>query len=394
MARRIIPEEEQKKNAVNAAAQPVQADTTPAGVDDVNVQSEDTELIDDVKDGESNTSTKKKPINSLDDASNAFLAMLNQKQEKESSTEPTAKESTEESADENAEAEKPTAAPKAEEPEQADTTESNKEPEAEPKEPDKAVSTLDEAKIMSMINDAVKKEINSGNLSNLSAADIAAKLKADEPPKAEVEEDEFTVEELPDLDSDEFYNEFTDDPAKAIDRITDIKANRKYAEIMKELAPIRRQNKIAKENQEILDVLRAFASEYPDFGEYTNDMVKILKDGDYSKTDRNAYRNAYQTAKNNKLAAQLAEVQQQLAESEGKAKSLDDYLADSDSFEKLKDNDKIKKAVIEDYIKGLSKGNSPQMIGSGGSTQPSATPADKTNNFKEASDRLRAMLQN
>ena len=66
----------------NGAPQPGVADggADPAvntdGVNDVNVQQQNAGLIDDVTDGNLETGTNQQPINSLDDANNAFLRIL------------------------------------------------------------------------------------------------------------------------------------------------------------------------------------------------------------------------------------------------------------------------------------------------------------------------------
>ena len=362
----------------NAQAGGAASAVSTEGVNDVNVQQQDAGLIDDVTDGNFETNTNNnQPINSLDDASNAFLRILqggnansNVNAEDSASaaaTEPTANGETNNNSDDNTQ-----------EP-HTDDTKPNTEPQPN--------AGLDESRIRSLINDAIQREIQNGNLPDLSAQDMASELAnlGQQQQITNNTADEGTQqhagkEEEPDIDinSDEFFEMFTENPTEAIDKLTNVRVQQKLAPILEELEPLLEQSKKAQENKNIIDTVKAFGSEHPDFGEY----------------NINSYRNAYQTAKNNRLAGKVEQLQNQLAESEqNRGKTLDDYLGDTDSFNSLRQNENLKKAIIEDYIKALSKGGQPQMISSGGSTQPNAMPADRVNNFREAGEKFKTMLQ-
>lgn len=357
------------------------------GVNDVNVQQQDAGLIDDVTNGNFTNITNDQPINSLDDASNAFLRMLQGGGEgaADAQTEPTAQP------DEGA-TEGQTAAEGAN-----SDTEGNTAPTTEPNTIPTAAEGINESQIQSMINDAIQREIQNGNLQDLSAQDMTAQLgdeNQQQPIDSAADNDQQSEPDI-DINSDEFFEMFTENPTEAIDKLTNARVRQELAPILKELEPLLEQSKKAQENKNILDTVKAFGNEYPDFKDYNDDMIKILNEGDFPKNDINSYRNAYQTAKNNRLASQVEQLQNQLAESEqNRGKSLNDYLGDSDSFNSLRNNEDLKKAIIEDYIKDLSKGGAPQMISSGGSAQPSAMLADKVNDFREASEKFKMMLQN
>lgn len=395
----------QAQAQAQAAAGGAASAVSTEGVNDINVQRQDAGLIDDVTDGNFETNTNNnQPINSLDDASNAFLRML---QGGNSSN------ADNSNADDNVNAEDSASATATEPTANGETNNNSDDNTQEPQTDDTKPDTkpqpnvgLDESHIQSLINDAIQREIQNGNLPDLSAQDMTSKLAnlgqqqqqqtmnntADEGTQQHADK----KEEEPDIDinSDEFFEMFTENPTEAIDKLTNVRVQQKLAPILEELEPLLEQSKKAQENKNIIDTVKAFGSEHPDFGEYNDDMLKILNEGNFPKNDINSYRNAYQTAKNNRLAGQVEQLQNQLAESEqNRGKTLDDYLGDTDSFNSLRQNENLKKAIIEDYIKALSKGGQPQMISSGGSTQPNAMPADKVNNFREAGEKFKTMLQ-
>lgn len=380
----------------NGAPQPGAADggANPAvntdGVNDVNVQQQNAGLIDDVTDGNFETGTNQQPINSLDDASNAFLRIL----QGGGTGEGTGEQPIVEPEPTGAPTEEPTATEGAN---NSDTTI----PPTEGTEPNTTppISTgLDESQLQSMINDAIQREIQNGNLADLSAQDMTSQLNGldRQQPIESTADNEPQPQDEPELDvnSDEFFEMFSENPTEAIDKLTNARVQQKLAPLLEKLEPLLEQSQRAQENKNIIDTIKAFGSEYPDFGEYNDDMIKILNEGDFPKNDINSYRNAYQTAKNNRLAGQVEQLQNQLAESEqNRGKTLDDYLKDADSFDSLRHNENLKKAIVEDYIKDLSKGGTPQMISSGGSAQPNAMPADKPKDFRDAGEKFKKMLQ-
>lgn len=378
--------------AADAGANPA---VNTDGVNDVNVQGQNTGLIDDVTDGNFETNTNRQPINSLDDASNAFLRILQGGGAGEGAGEQPIAE-PEPSVSEGNAGTAPTPA----------GGENNSDPTTEPTvtgaEPNTnpPVNTgLDESQIQSMINDAIQREIKSGNLADLSAQDMTSQLGGfdkQQPIESAVDDNAPQPQGEPELDvnSDEFFEMFTENPTEAIDKLTNARVQQKLTPILQQLQPLLEQSQRAQENKNIVDTVKAFGQEYPDFGEYNDDMIKILNEGNLPKNDINSYRNAYQTAKNNRLAGQVEQLQSQLAESEqNRGRSLDDYLGDTDSFNSLRQNEELKKAIIEDYIKDLSKGGAPQMISSGGSAQPNAMPADKPKDFRDAGEKFKKMLQ-
>ena len=382
----------------NGAPQPVAADggADPAvntdGVNDVNVQQQNAGLIDDVTDGNFETGTNQQPINSLDDANNAFLRILQGGGMEEGTGEQPVTEPA------------PNGAPTGEGPTAAEGA-NNSDPTTEPTATGTEPNTnppinagLDESQIQSMINDAIQREIKNGNLADLSAQDMTAQLNGldKQQPLESAADNEPQPQDEPELDvnSDEFFEMFSENPTEAIDKLTNARVQQKLAPLLERLEPLLEQSQRAQENKNIIDTIKAFGSEHPDFGEYNDDMIKILNEGDFPKNDINSYRNAYQTAKNNRLAGQVEQLQNRLAESEqNRGKSLDDYLGDTDSFNLLRQNEELKKAIIEDYIKDLSKGGAPQMISSGGSAQPNAMPADKPKDFRDAGEKFKRMLQ-
>ncbi len=366
-----------------------QVDASIAAGTDNGAQGNNTDaLIDDVSNGDSTTNTNNtSPINSLESANKAFLEMLsgakNTPGTNNDASENTNNEPTADTGNINNDSQSTVGN------DSNNNTDTNIQAAKSP--------SFDESKITSLINDAIEKEIKEGKLKDLSINDTANQVNALPDTKQENQDDEpDEPDEEPELDinSDEFFEMFSDNPTDAIDKITNQRVKRELKPILEQLKPLLDQSKKTQENQKILDVIKNFGVEHPDFKDYNDDMIQILKEGNFPKDDINSYRNAYQTAKNNKLARQVAQLQQQLAESEqNHSKTIDDYLHDQDSFNSLRQNESLKKSIIEDYIKELANGGSPHMITSGGSTQPNATPPDKINSFDEATNKFKSMLQ-
>lgn len=380
---------EQQQGSVTASGVS-QADTSTAAGTDSGAQGNNTDaLIDDVSNGDNTTNTSNtSPINSLESANKAFLEMLsgakNTPDTNDNASENTNNEQAADTDNINNDSQST-----------VDNDSDNNNTDTNAQAADSP--SFDESKITSLINDAIEREIKEGKLKDLSINDTANQVNALPDAKQKNQEDEpDEPDEEPELDinSDEFFEMFSDNPTDAIDKITNQRVKRELKPILEQLKPLLDQSKKTQENQKILDVIKNFGVEHPDFKDYNDDMIQILKEGNFPKDDINSYRNAYQTAKNNKLAQQVAQLQQQLAESEqNQSKTIDDYLHDQDSFNSLRQNESLKKSIIEDYIKELANGGSPHMITSGGSTQPNATPPDKINSFDEATNKFKSMLQ-
>ena len=178
-------------------------------------------------------------------------------------------------------------------------------------------------------------------------------------------------------DNDAFLEAFNTDAQGAIVKLAESMAEKKASAIveerMKEFAPLA---KIAEQEKRRGDSQNAFSQflnnnpQYTDVQSLFPAMADVMRSGNLPPTDPHSYDKSYLTVKNQGLANQLSEMEGKL---QG-AKTLDQYMADPESLDKIIDNESVYKAAVERYLAGLREGGKPAVIGTG-TTGPGIAPA-------------------
>lgn len=211
-------------------------------------------------------------------------------------------------------------------------------------------------------------------------AEIQALKGTAEPPVVESGETP-AVESI--LSDEEFMERFAEDPVAAVtdlaNSIADKKVSSQMMEFTEKMQPfIQESEKIAFQNV-VTDTLAEFVSneEYADADKYFPEMARIIKEQNLPQDDVSTYTKLY-----NELA--LKDLRANQASQTVAPKSIEDYLADENEVSKLVADPKIREAVISGYLQEIANGGKPQVISSGGSVQPAATPATQFKSVKEA----------
>ncbi len=353
------------QNAAPAAEGSVQQ------MNNVNVQPSGEGLIDDVANGNMQNTNQPLHNNSLDDAKNAFSRMLaGMDTEGDTAAQPTAGEGDKEvQAVLNNEA-YPGVIPV--------------QPEGNPHAP----FSMDD--ITEKIQEAVQNAVANGQLADLSQNDLAAQAMnftpQDDLAAAEANPAEEAVL-VPDIQSEEFYEKFTENPGQAIMEIASALSEEKIRGLTQKLQPLMEQSEVIRKNQNIRDAIKQFAQDgHEDFADYKDGMLEILKNGEYAMDDPSAYEKAYSRAKIDKLQA----LNDELSRTQGR--TLADYMSDDDALEQMAENEKLRKMVIEDYLKGLSQGEKPQMITGSTGNYPSAAHSTKASSIDDAARMFKKMI--
>ncbi len=234
--------------------------------------------------------------------------------------------------------------------------------------------------IEDIVSEAVQKILTQGQ-------DGQTELEAE----SETEAPDNTPDELviPDINSDEFYEQFTENPGAAIQSIADAMAEQKLREFKAQIQPLIDQSDQMREQQKATDAIRRFAENgYDDFNDYKDDIVNFMNERGLAIDDPRSYESAYNFSKARKLQAQNDELKQL------NSKTLDDYLNDQDSIDKMSTNDQVKKLVIEKYLKSLKDGQSPQVITGGSGHSPNASSGKDIGSIKEAGRLFSQMVKN
>lgn len=253
-----------------------------------------------------------------------------------------------------------------------------------------------QADIQRMVTEAVNNAVANGQLPDLSANDFAANsnygigdptqtnllegIDGNVPSTPEgMEIDTVVNTGIPDIESDEFYEQFTDNPGMAIMDIANAIAAEKIGELIHQIQPlIDESNKVQFRNR-VQDAIKSFTADgHEDFSNYRDDMVAYLNEKDLPMDDPASYERAYNNAK----ISALERMNQQLTETQGR--TLADYMSDDSSFNEITSNSKVKERIISDYLNELSNGASPQVISSSSGNAPDATEPKKASSIKEA----------
>ena len=247
------------------------------------------------------------------------------------------------------------------------------------------VPTFNMDEISSRIEAAIQNAVKNGQLQDLSSNDMATSVRNDE--EIVGNDDEGEEIKLPDIESDEFFDKFTENPGAAIMEIANAQSAMKMKELMQTLQPIMKQNEIVKHNQNVRDAIRLFSENgHEDFPEYKDDMISFLKSGDYKMDDPEAYEKAYNHAKINKLE----QLNRQLAETQGR--TLADYMNDDNSLNEMANNEKVRDMVINEYLRGLSEGGKPQVISGESGNRMVASGRTKIDSINDAGKLFKKML--
>lgn len=348
------------------------ADTTQQ-MQNMNVQPSGGGLIDDVANGNAQNMNPPLQNNSLDDAKNAFSQML-------------AGMNT----DDNTAAQPEMAQPAAGEGTDQAAEKSEAYPGVIPVQPDanpQMPFSMDD--ITARIQEAVQNAVENGQLADLSQNDLAAQAMSSAP-QEDLSVEEAPAEEaiqVPDIQSDEFYEKFAENPGQAIMEIASALSEEKIRGLTEKLQPLMEQSEVIRKNQNIRDAIKQFAQDgHEDFAEYKDGMLEILKNGEYAMDDPSAYERAYSRAKIDKLQA----LNDELTRTQGR--TLADYMSDDEALGQMAGNEKLRKMVIEDYLKGLSQGEKPQMITGSTGNYPSATLSTKASSIDDAARMFKKMI--
>jgi hypothetical protein len=195
-----------------------------------------------------------------------------------------------------------------------------------------------------------------------------------------------------DITDDAFMEKFGENPVGAVkalaDRIADQKVAAQMSELMEKMKPVLDQSEQIALQQKVKDTLMEFSGnpEYVDAEKYFPQMAEYIKSNNLPQDSISSYETAY-------LKAALADaraVQQTQPENQGR--SLEDYLADNNEVSKITGNEKIKNAIITEYLTSLANKAKPQVISGNGNVLPPATPPNKITDFREANKMLRSQL--
>jgi len=179
---------------------------------------------------------------------------------------------------------------------------------------------------------------------------------------------------VPDINSDDFYEKFTENPGQAILDVAEALSEKKVRGLTDRLKPFLDESDRMNRQQKATDAIRQFAENgHDDFEDYRDDIINYLRDRQLATDDPTSYEHAYNHAK----ASRFDQMRNAPA-------SLDDYFADPESVKKMAGNDQLKKMIIAEYLNGLNNGQSPQVISGGSSSSPNATGKNSINSIKQA----------
>ena len=210
---------------------------------------------------------------------------------------------------------------------------------------------------------------------------------SEEAPEAEASE---SSTEIPDFNSEEFMDSFYDNPAEAVEKAANAIAEKKVREavsgIEQRLKPLLDESEAAKMKSEIKAVISDFVNTNDGAQDMFPDIANYIKANNLNPRDRRSYEDGYKEAIINKLKNE----NESLRANQGR--SLDDYLGDESSLEKMANNERVSKMAIENYLKTLQNGNKPAVIGGNSSAAPSAQPVNNPKSLKDAGAMLRSAL--
>lgn len=255
--------------------------------------------------------------------------------------------------------------------------------------------------IRSMAENAVNQAVANGQLPDLTANDLAANANygmpnmdaaaGEQPNPMEgvdgtvpgtpegIEIDTVVTNRIPDINSDEFFESFTDNPGQAILDIANAMAAQKVGELTQQIQPlIDESNKVQFRNR-VQDAIKSFSENgHEDFSQYRQGMVDFLNGSDLPMDDPVSYERAYDKAK----ISALEKMNQELTRTQGR--TLADYMSDDDSINQISQNEKVRGKVINDYLNRLSNGETPQVITESSGNSPVATEPKRAGSMKEA----------
>lgn len=226
---------------------------------------------------------------------------------------------------------------------------------------------------------------------------ILSEIRALQPQAAPPQEGQGEIlagEQAPEIDitDDAFMEEFGENPVEAVKKLADRIADQKVAAQMSALSdkmkPLLDQSEQIAFQQKVRETLSEFAGnpDYADAEKYFPQMAAIMKESGLPQDNVGSYETAY-------LKAALQDARTALTnQPQNQGKTLEEYLADENSVSQITANPQIQKAIIEGYLNEIAAGGKPQVITSGGSASPVATPPTKINSLEEAGKAFRKQL--
>lgn len=231
---------------------------------------------------------------------------------------------------------------------------------------------------------------------------FAPKQTEETPTEPSAEESEPPL----DINSDEFYQMFSEDPGKAISEVANriaadkVKASEdRVNELTEKLRPLLEESERVTQRNNSIEAMKQFLQkgngQYSDFRELIPQIAEIMQTEGLAADNPQSFDFAYSKAKNNVLSRQLAEAQEAVNRARQQSSmTLNDYFNDDNSIDQMVHNDNVKQRVINEYLQGLREGANPAQITSSSSNTFVANPAKKATSLKEAKGMLGALLNN
>lgn len=209
-----------------------------------------------------------------------------------------------------------------------------------------------------------------------------------------------TGDDVPEFDEEAFIDSFSENPAKAVqglaESIASKKATAQFETLMSELKPLLEQSKARQYGEKVKSAAQKFLGGYDDAKDLFPDMAEFIRSNNLQPDDDRSYVDAYREAKLKRQATELETLRSNAG------KTLDDYLTEPDSYEKVAANKalmekllsdpEITKSIIEKYVLELDNGGKPVTIGTGGTAKPFAQGRPEYKNVREAGDAFKQSL--
>ncbi len=205
---------------------------------------------------------------------------------------------------------------------------------------------------------------------------------------------------IPEFDEEAFIDSFSENPAKAVQELAESIASKKataqFETLMSELKPLLEQSKARQYGEKVKSAAQKFLDGYDDAKDLFPDMAEFIRSNNLQPDDDRSYVDAYREAKLKRQATELEALRSNAG------KTLDDYLMEPDSYEKVAANKalmekllsdpEITKSIIEKYVLELDNGGKPVTIGTGGTAKPFAQGRPDYKNVREAGEAFKQSL--
>ena len=207
-------------------------------------------------------------------------------------------------------------------------------------------------------------------------------------------------DDVPEFDEEAFIDSFSENPAKAVQELAESIASKKataqFETLMSELKPLLEQSRAQQYSEKVKSAAQKFLDGHDDAKDLFPDMAEFIRSNNLQPDDDRSYMDAYREAKLKRQAADLEALRSNAG------KTLDDYLMEPDSYEKVAANKalmekllsdpEVTKSIIEKYVLELDNGGKPVTIGTGGTAKPFAQGRPEYKNVREAGEAFKQSL--